>query len=152
MKLAEALILRADIKKRIEQLRQRLYNNAKVQEGDAPAEKPEELIKEIEVATKEFEELIRKINKTNSETEFTKDKTLTDALAERDVLVLKRSVYSGLVNAATVTQQLYSRSEIKFVSTVNVAKTQKQADKLAKQFRELDAKIQEFNWRTEVVD
>jgi hypothetical protein len=151
MKLAEALILRADIKKRIEQLRQRLYNNAKVQEGDAPAEKPEELIKEIEVSTKEFENLIRKINKTNSETEFTRGKTLTDALAERDVLVLKRGVYSGLVNAATVTQQLYSRSEIKFVSTVNVAKTQKQADKLARQFRELDAKIQEFNWKTDLV-
>ena len=152
MKLAEALILRADIKKRIEQLRQRLYNNAKVQEGDAPAEKPDELIKEIEVSTKEFEELIRKINKTNSETEFARGKTLTDALAERDVLVLKRGVYSGLVNAATVTQQLYSRSEIKFVSTVNVGKMQKQADKLAKQFRELDAKIQEFNWKTEVVE
>jgi hypothetical protein len=151
MKLAEALILRADIKKRIEQLRQRLYNNAKVQEGDAPAEKPEELIKEIEVSTKEFENLIRKINKTNSETEFTRGKTLTDALAVRDVLVLKRGVYSGLVNAATVTQQLYSRSEIKFVSTVNVAKTQKQADKLARQFRELDAKIQEFNWKTDLV-
>jgi hypothetical protein len=122
-----------------------------VQEGDAPAEKPEELIKEIEVSTKEFENLIRKINKTNSETEFTRGKTLTDALAERDVLVLKRGVYSGLVNAATVTQQLYSRSEIKFVSTVNVAKTQKQADKLARQFRELDAKIQEFNWKTDLV-
>ena len=151
MKLAEALILRADIKKRIEQLRQRLYNNAKVQEGDAPAEKPEELIKEIETSTKEFEELIRKINKTNSETEFTRGKTLTDALAEREVLVLKRGVYSGLVNAATVTQQLYSRSEIKFVSTVNVGKMQKQADKLAKQFRELDARIQEFNWKSDVV-
>ncbi len=37
MKLAEALILRADTKKRFEQLRQRLLNNAKVQEGDKPA-------------------------------------------------------------------------------------------------------------------
>jgi hypothetical protein len=37
MKLAEALILRADNKKRFEQLRQRLMNNAKVQEGDKPA-------------------------------------------------------------------------------------------------------------------
>jgi len=151
MKLAEALILRADIKKRIEQLRQRLYINAKVQEGDAPAEKPAALIKEIELSTGEFEALIKKINKTNSNTEFTKGKTLTDALAERDVLVLKRSIYSGLVNAATVTQQLYSRSEIKFVSTVNVGQMQKQADKLAMQFRELDAKIQEFNWKTDLV-
>ena len=34
MKLAEALILRADIQKNIAQLRERLMLNAKVQEGD----------------------------------------------------------------------------------------------------------------------
>ncbi len=34
MKLAEALILRADYQKRIEELRLRLRMNAKVQEGD----------------------------------------------------------------------------------------------------------------------
>lgn len=152
MKLAEALILRSDIKKRFEQLRQRLVNNAKVQEGDAPAEKPEDLLKEIETAAAEFESLIKQINRTNSETAFDKGRSLTDALAERDVLLLRKGTYSGLVAAATVTQQLYSRSEIKFVSTVNVGRTQKQADKLAKQYRELDAKIQEFNWKTDLAE
>ncbi|HEX8265370.1 MAG TPA: DIP1984 family protein [Pyrinomonadaceae bacterium] len=152
MKLAEALILRADVKKRFEQLRQRLMNNAKVQDGDAPAEKPETLLKEIEQAANEYEDLIKKINQTNSQTEFTKGKTLSDALAERDILILRRGVYSGLVSAATVTQQMYSRSEIKFVSAIDVAKTQKQADKLAKQYRELDAKIQEFNWKTDLAE
>jgi len=34
MKLAEALILRADCQKRFEQLKARLLSNAKVQEGD----------------------------------------------------------------------------------------------------------------------
>jgi len=152
MKLAEALILRADTKKRFEQLRQRLVNNAKIQEGDAPAEKPEDLLKEIEQTASEYEKLIKQINKTNLQTEFAKGKTLTDALAERDVLVLRRSIYSGLVAAATVSQQLYSRSEIKFVSTVNVGKMQKQSDKLSKQYRELDAKIQEFNWKTDLAE
>ncbi|MBK9152902.1 MAG: DIP1984 family protein [Chloracidobacterium sp.] len=150
MKLAEALILRSDIQKRIEQLRHRLTNNAKVQEGDAPAEKPDALLKELEGSAVELEKLIKRINKTNSKTEFAKGRTLTDALAERDVLLLRKGVYSGLVNAATVTQQLYSRSEIKFVATVNVGRTQKQADALAKQYRELDAKIQEFNWKTDL--
>lgn len=152
MKLAEALILRADTQKRFEQLRQRLLNNAKVQEGDQPAERAEDLLKEIEQTGAQLEKLIKQINQTNSVTEFEKGKTLTDALAERDVLILRRGVYSGLVNAATVTQQLYSRSEIKFVSTVNVGKIQKQVDKLSKQYRELDAKIQEFNWKTELVE
>ncbi len=36
MKFAEALILRADRQKRIEQLRERLVSSAKVQEGEKP--------------------------------------------------------------------------------------------------------------------
>jgi hypothetical protein len=47
MKLAEALILRADCQKRIAQLKSRLLVNAKVQEGDTPAETPQELITEL---------------------------------------------------------------------------------------------------------
>lgn len=39
MKIAEALILRADIQKRISQLKARLNNNAKVQENEEPTEK-----------------------------------------------------------------------------------------------------------------
>ena len=40
MRLAEALILRADYQRRLEQLKQRLIRNAKVQAGDAPNEDP----------------------------------------------------------------------------------------------------------------
>ena len=38
MKLAEALMERSDLKTRIEQLAARLNENAKVQEGDEPAD------------------------------------------------------------------------------------------------------------------
>lgn len=38
MKLSEALMIRADYQKRLGQLKQRILNNAKVQEGDEPAE------------------------------------------------------------------------------------------------------------------
>ena len=40
MKLSEALVLRADIQKRIEQLRERLKTSALVQEGERPPEDP----------------------------------------------------------------------------------------------------------------
>jgi len=43
MKIAEALALRADLQKRLEQLKQRLVKNARIQEGDAPEEDPAEL-------------------------------------------------------------------------------------------------------------
>ncbi|HSE23029.1 MAG TPA: hypothetical protein VLB68_15285 [Pyrinomonadaceae bacterium] len=41
---------------------------------------------------------------------------------------------------------------MKYISTINVAGTQKRADELAKNYRELDARIQEVNWKTELVD
>ena len=58
MKLAEALILRADHQKRLEQLKQRLLRNAKVQEGDRPAEEPGELLAELERVAADLEGLI----------------------------------------------------------------------------------------------
>lgn len=151
MKLAEALILRADYKKRVAQLRQRIAANARVQEGEAPAEDPQTLLKEFEQVADGTLDLIKRINKTNTLTEFDAGRSLTDALAERDVLAMRRKIYEDLVNAASASQDRYSRSEIKFQSTVSVKAIQKQADDLAKSYRELDTKIQELNWKTGLV-
>src|SRR3989442_7040276 len=96
MKLAEALILRADCQKRIAQLKSRLLTNAKVQEGDAPAETPQDLIAELERASSELLDLIKRINKTNSATVLAGRGTISDALAERDVLALQRTAYADL--------------------------------------------------------
>ena len=43
MKLAEALLLRADMQKKLASLRERIVANAVVQEGDKPHEDPEKL-------------------------------------------------------------------------------------------------------------
>lgn len=151
MKLAEALIRRADSQKRFEQVKARLLANAKVQEGDAPAETPAELLAELSRLANELLELIKRINKTNSVTVFSDRETLSDALAQRDVLKLHWAAYAGLAQTASITQGRYTRSEVKFVATVNVAEIQRQADELAKNYRELDARIQELNWQTELV-
>ena len=152
MKLAEALILRADAQRRIEQLRDRLQTSAKVQEGEQPPEKPQDLIEELDRVSATLLDLIKRINKTNSTVTFSEDVTLSDALAQRDVLMLMRRVYTSLAEAASVGQNRYSRSEIKYYSTVNVAEIQKRVDDLSKQHRELDARIQEANWNTELVE
>jgi hypothetical protein len=152
MKLAEALILRADSQKRIEQLRQRLVRSAKVQEGETPPEQPQALIAELDATVNELADLIKRINKTNSLTTLEESMTLSDALAQRDTLMLKRSVYNSLVEAAAYQQVRYGASEIKTFSTVNVAELQTQMDQLSRQCRELDTRIQEFNWNTELMD
>jgi hypothetical protein len=152
MKLAEALILRADAQKRIEQVKVRLLRNAKVQEGDAPAENPRDLIQELEGVAAELTRLIRQINRTNTQTALADGTTVSDALALRDVLGKQYAVYRDLAATATVDQTRYSRSEVKFVSTVDVAAIQRRADDLARQHRELDATIQAANWATDLVE
>ncbi len=151
MKLAEALILRADSQKRIGQLKSRLNSNAKVQEGDTPAETPQDLIAELGRVSNELLDLIKRINRTNSATAFAGATTISDALAERDVLAVQRAVYLDLANSAAITHDRYSKSEVKYVSTINVAEMQKRADELAKKYRDLDTRIQQLNWQTELV-
>jgi hypothetical protein len=151
MKLAEALILRADLQKRLEQLKQRLAQCVKVQEGEAPPEEPGALLAEVERVAAELLGLIRRINRTNAATPFDGG-TLSDALAQRDVFKLRRAVYVDTATAAVVQQDRYSKSEVKFRSTVDVAALRKQGDDLARQYRELDTRIQEANWRVELAE
>ena len=151
MKLAEALILRADYQKRFEQLKARAASSAMVQEGDQPAENPAELLAELESLARELVELIKRINRTNSVTMFDGERTVSDVLAERDVLAMRRKLYADLAGAATVQQNRYMRTEVKYVSTLNVAENQKRADALAREYRELDARIQALNWNIELL-
>jgi len=66
MKVAEALALRSDLQKRLEQLKQRLIKNARIQEGDKPEEDPVELQAEFEKSAQDLTQLIQRINRTNS--------------------------------------------------------------------------------------
>ena len=151
MKVAEALALRADLQRRLEQLKQRLVKNSRVQEGDEPAELPDQLQTEFERCATELYSLIRRINRTNAASQLGKG-TLADALAERDVLKIRLNVYRELAAAASTSQTRTTRSEVKFVSTVNIATIQRKADALSKELRELDSRIQEADWKTNLVD
>ena len=152
MKLAEALILRADRQKRLEQLKQRVVGSAKVQEGDEPPENPQELIAEVERVADELLDLIQRINQTNTLTEVVPGKSLSDTLAERDVLMVRRTIYADLAKAASVVQARTSRSEVKFKSTVSVPDVQKRVDDFSRAYRETDSVIQEMNWKTDLMD
>lgn len=151
MKIAEALALRADLQRRLEQLKQRLLKNARVQEGDQPAESPDELQAEFERCAGDVISLVRRINRTNASSRLGAG-TLADALAERDVLKIRHTAYRELAAAASTTQTRTTRSEVKFVSTVSVAAVQRKADDLAKELRELDTRIQEADWQVNLLE
>ena len=149
MKLASALSERADLQARLSQLETRLNNNAKVQEGQQPAEDPSVLLAELDTLLGRLEELTARINLTNSCTE--KDgRTVTELIARRDMLKQRLSVLRSFLNAASQKVDRYARSEIVIKSTVNVAELQKKTDAAAKELRETDEIIQELNWTTEL--
>lgn len=150
MKLAEALQERADLNRRIQQLQQRLNNNAIVQEGEEPAENPAELLAELDGCSANLERLITRINLTNCRT-LVNGESLTALLARRDALKLKLSIYRDLACNASQLARRATRTEIKVLSAVNVKDVQTQADGLAKNLRLLDNAIQAANWTTELI-
>jgi uncharacterized coiled-coil DUF342 family protein len=150
MKLAEALSIRKDLQTRISQLSARLASNVKVQEGDEPAEDPKELFKELDSCLKQLEEYIYRINLTNMRT-MSGEKTLTQLMAERDVLTKRVEVMQNVFNQASSTNERYSRSEIKFVTTIDIKALRKQIDKLSSQLRQLDIEIQSINFATDLI-
>jgi hypothetical protein len=157
MKLAEALLLRADRNRTFEQLRARIAASARHQEGERPPENASDLIQAASGVLDDLQRLIRQINRTNSETLMPDGRRVTDALAERDVLRLRYALLTGAADAASGASQRgivmrATRSELKVVTDLDVRDLRQRASDAARQVRELDAQIQQVNWTTELIE
>ena len=150
MKLATALSERSDLQRRMSELSGRLNQNAKVQEGEKPAEDPQALLAELNEILGQLEALIARINLTNSATKVGV-LTLTELLARRDCLKSRIQILRSFLDSASARVERYSRTEIKINSTVKVRDLQTELDGYSKQLRELDEQIQELNWTTELL-
>ena len=151
MKLAEALLIRADYQKKLENINMRILNNIKVQENDKPHEDPNKLIKESLKINDEMTNLICKINETNHNTKFNEDMNLAQALVKRDSLIKKRRTLDNIVGYAHEPDYRLTHTEIKMNFSINIEDLQKEIDNLSKEFRLLDVKIQEINWTTDLI-
>ena len=151
MKLAEALQERADLNRKIEELRRRLANVILVQEGEEPAEEPAELLKELNAAITRLEYLMAAINLTNCRTKAN-GMTLTALIARKDALMVKLSSYRDLVYSAAQNTNRARGTEIKVKSLLKAGDLQKVADQIAKEVRELDNLLQETNWKTKLIE
>ena len=144
MKLAEALSLRADLQKRVAQLKQRLKDNVKVEEGDSTIENPENLFAELDRSLAKLEELIFRINATNMHAQH-KGISLTQLIAQKDIFSLRiatlREIYKHITE-----RDRYGRNELKYIRTIDVEKLNQQIDSYSQQYRKLDLEIQSVNW------
>ena len=151
MKLAEALQERADLNRKIDELRRRLGNAVLVQEGEEPVEDPAELLKELDLAVARLEELMAAINLTNCKTKVN-GMTLTALIAKKDALMLKLSAYRDLVYTAGQNTSRARGTEIRVKALLKASDLQKAADQTAKEVRELDNLLQENNWKTKLIE
>lgn len=151
MKLAEALQERADINHNIEQLKNRLNNNVLVKDGETTVEDPNKLKTELDNSIKRLQYLIARINQTNCETSIDGE-SITELIAQKDALSLKINIYKE--TAFLASQLLYRarNSEIKIKSAISVTDWQSEIDKMSKELRLLDNKLQENNWKTELIE
>ena len=147
MKLAEALQERADLNKKIEQLRSRITSNALMQEGVLPVEDPEQLLKELDECLNQLEKLIIVINKTNMAGEL-----LSDLLAKRDVLKLRIASFQNTISIASNLCFRSRGDEIRQLSAVDVKALQKKVDALSRDYRILDNRIQAANWTADLIE
>lgn len=155
MKLAEALALRAEATRRIEQLRGRIVANARYQEGEVPSEDAASLLAQTGDACDQLESLIRRINRTNASARHGAG-TITDAIASRDVLKVRHALITAAADAAAKRDAGWGgvrqlRSELTYISALPVAELRAQADDVARRIRELDMDIQRTNWEVDLL-
>ena len=151
MKLAEALSKRSQLMEKVSQLKVRLNDCIKVQEGDVPAESPDSVFKELDRKLEELGSLIYHINLTNTLTEVD-GQTITSLLALRDVRSMKVKTLGEALKVLTEREDRYNRNEIRFVRTVDVKDFRHIYDRSAAELRELDLRIQALGWTTELIE
>lgn len=151
MKLAEALSKRSQLMEKVSQLKVRLNDCIKVQEGDVPAESPDSVIKELDRTLEELGSLIYHINLTNTLTEV-EGQTITSLLAMCDVRSMKVKTLGEALKVLTEREDRYNRNEIRFVRTVDVKDFRHIYDRSAAELRELDLRIQALGWTTELIE
>lgn len=148
MKLAEGLLVRADLLKKIEHLQNRIRPVLIVSDDKLPQEDPAEVLAKLRKAIQDLESIIIRINKTNNETVVGGEGALMEALAKRDSLKMLSEKLRNIRYAA----QINNSGDANLKTTIDIKKLQTEMDQTGRAFREIDSKIQELNWLTELKD
>jgi hypothetical protein len=148
MKLAEALLLRADLIRKIEQLQNRIRPVLIVSDDKQPQEDPAKLMAQLRKAIQDLEALVVKINTTNNATAVAGYGSLMQALARRDALKMLSEKLRTIRYAA----QINNSGEKELKTTIDIKKLQAEMDQTGRDFRTLDSIIQEINWSTVIKD
>ena len=152
MKLAEALLIRSDMQKKLAQIKGRIRNNVKVQDGDTPSEDPSALMIDASQIITELSVLIECIHRTNAIAKTDTGQSMLTLLVERDTLEMRHKLLVDAIEATQTEADRYSHREIKWNIMVSVAGLQKQADDIAMKLRKINIVIQANNWQIDLIE
>jgi hypothetical protein len=152
MKLSEGLIHVSDINKKITELKERLLISGKIQEGDVPTDDVTQIFTELHTLHEQLTVLTKQISKTNYSTKFDAVRSIQDALIEKEILGKEIAGLKFAIDNCQIKHDRYSQSEIKMITTFDIKKTRETNEELMKKRKELDLKIQQINWNTEVLN
>jgi len=152
MKLAEALLIRSDMQKKLAQIKGRIRSNVKVQEGDTPNEDPNALMVDASQIITELSVLIERIHRTNAIAKNNDGQSMLTLLIGRDTLEMRHKLLVDAIAATHTETDRYSHREIKYNVMVSVASLQKQADDIAMKLRQINIVIQSNNWQIDLVE
>lgn len=154
MKLGEALTLRKDLGSRYKEVFQRLTSNIVIEKGTEPVFDIEALSKESEALLAQEADLIKRINKTNALTILEDSTSISDLIARRDFLVKLKAHFTTIGGTARPRRErdYGGVAPIEYVPLLDARVATAAQDKVAKEFRELDTKLQELNWSVDLLD
>lgn len=136
----------------MEDLVRRIRQNVSGQEGDLPYEDPNRLLQKLHETSDRLSSLIAAINRTNQAAGFDENGNLADAIIHRDELVRLSGALREILDSAGGTVRRYSLTEIKNVVYLDITRLNDEADDLARRARIIDAKIQQINWATDLIE
>ena len=152
MLLAEALLKKAVLKKELEALEQRMGDSARIPHDEEPVDDYLVLLGSYREKEGELLDMSLRILATNISTAFREGETISQAIIRRDSLKRVVSMYNKLLNAASGGERrLFSSRDIKYKRLVDMDKVRVNKDNVAMQYRDLDVKLQQLNWNTELL-
>ena len=151
MKLAEALSMRSSLTEKAQQLKTRLKDCVKVQEGDTPVDSYEQIINQLDSTLDQLQKIIYQINITNTRTQLD-GHSLTEMLARRDTLKMKVRAIAESLSYLSEREDRYHLNEIKYIRTVDVAEFRSLRDYTAAKLRQLALTIQSIGWATDLIE
>lgn len=154
MNILEAITLKKDLEKRIENLGSRYVGNLTVLKGGKPHEDPNELLKEMDKSIIQLNDLCYRIDAADLYVKNSTGKTLIELVIERESLTTRLNVLRNALNEVTFGSYndygYNSRREVEFDVVVSIESISKLVDETEEQLRQVTSEIQKLDVKTEI--